>query len=154
MLLPWLAADPDDHDGRALPGPGGRGRKPLRCPGHVPALFIFAGTVGPLRGGAARAPAGWQRADLHPISQPAAVAGRFVFYAAAGGRIRVVALDVRTGRTVWSKAASSAANAPGQPSAATARNDARIREAITAKTPLPLYASLPPAWPRQCSWSR
>jgi hypothetical protein len=60
-------------------------------------------------------PSGWKRSELEPISQPAAVAGRFVFYAAAAGGIRVVALDARSGRTVWSRPASSASNAPGQP---------------------------------------
>jgi outer membrane protein assembly factor BamB len=58
---------------------------------------------------------GWTRADLEPIDQPAAVAGRFVFYAAAHGRVSIVALDARNGHTLWTKPASTGANAPGQP---------------------------------------
>ena len=60
---------------------------------------------------------GWTRADLRPVSQPAAVSGRFVLYVAAGGGLEVVGLDARSGRTLWSRSASSSANAPGQPPA-------------------------------------
>jgi outer membrane protein assembly factor BamB len=57
----------------------------------------------------------WRRADLDPVSQPAAVAGRLVVYVARRGGLDVAALDERTGSTIWSSKASPAENAPGQP---------------------------------------
>lgn len=45
---------------------------------------------------------GWLRSDLHPVTQPVAMGGKFVFYEAAKQRLRVIALDARSGKTVWS----------------------------------------------------
>lgn len=62
--------------------------------------------------GAAR---GWRRADLTAVTQPVAVGDRFVFYAARRGGLQVVALDARTGRTLWAAPATQSNIAPGQP---------------------------------------
>ena len=81
-------------------------------------LALVAASLMPVASSAARgagAPKGWTRSDLEPINQPAAVAGRFVFYAAAHGRVSVMALDASDGHTVWAKPASTGGNAPGQP---------------------------------------
>jgi hypothetical protein len=56
---------------------------------------------------------GWQRSDLTPVTQPVAIAGNFVFYDGSGRRLRVVALDARTGKTAWSLPASSSGMTPG-----------------------------------------
>src|SRR5439155_11498659 len=82
------------------------------------ALAVVAASLMPVASSAARGGGtakGWTRSDLEPINQPAAVAGRFVFYAAAHGRVSVMALDARDGHTVWAKPASTGGNAPGQP---------------------------------------
>ena len=55
----------------------------------------------------------WRRADLTPVTQPVAVAGKFVFYDGSSGRLRVVALDARTGATAWSLPASISDVTPG-----------------------------------------
>jgi PQQ-like domain len=60
---------------------------------------------------------GWRRADLHAVTQPVAVGTRFVFYAARRGKLQVVAIDARTGVTVWTAPATSSDIAPGQPPA-------------------------------------
>src|SRR5919201_1461575 len=62
--------------------------------------------------GAAR---GWRRADLTAVTQPVAVGDRFVFYAARRGGLQIVALDARTGRTLWAAPATQSNIAPGQP---------------------------------------
>jgi outer membrane protein assembly factor BamB len=64
---------------------------------------------------AAGVPAGWQRIDLHPVTQPAAISGRVVVLAARAGRLWLLGLDARTGKTRWSQPASTGENAPGQP---------------------------------------
>jgi PQQ-like domain len=58
---------------------------------------------------------GWRRLDLHPVSQPAAVAGRLVVYVARRDGLGVAALDARSGSTAWSSKASPSGNAPGEP---------------------------------------
>jgi outer membrane protein assembly factor BamB len=56
---------------------------------------------------AAAAGAGWARTDLKPVSQPYLAGGRFVLYVAGTTGLQVVALDPKTGRTVWTRAASA-----------------------------------------------
>jgi outer membrane protein assembly factor BamB len=56
---------------------------------------------------AAAAGAGWVRTDLKPVSQPYLAGGRFVLYVAGTTGLQVVALDPKTGRTVWTRAASA-----------------------------------------------
>src|SRR4051794_29084055 len=56
---------------------------------------------------------GWQRVDLHAVTQPRAVGHRFVLYAAKGGELQVVALDAISGTTAWSVAASPSIITPG-----------------------------------------
>src|SRR5438128_806388 len=58
---------------------------------------------------------GWERVDLRAVTQPAAVGNRFVFYVADRGGLQVVALDARTGATVWAAAATPSEIAPGEP---------------------------------------
>jgi outer membrane protein assembly factor BamB len=59
--------------------------------------------------------ASWKRSDIRPVTQPAAVADRLLVYAATRGGLRVLALNARTGATVWSDYGSPSLNAPGQP---------------------------------------
>jgi outer membrane protein assembly factor BamB len=72
-------------------------------------LTCWVGT----RPASAQAP-GWARPDLKPVTQPAVVGNRVVVYVAAGGGLRVVALDAGTGQTVWSYDASTSEMAPGE----------------------------------------
>jgi hypothetical protein len=58
---------------------------------------------------------GWSRPDLHPVTQPAPAGNRVIVLVAARGRLRLLGLDSRTGRTRWSQPASTGDNAPGQP---------------------------------------
>ena len=83
-------------------------------------VFVLAAmsTLLAIGDGAAAARAGgvrWTFAKFRPVSQPSAVASRFVLYAAGSGGLRVVALDVRSGRPVWTALASPSAIAPGVP---------------------------------------
>jgi outer membrane protein assembly factor BamB len=57
----------------------------------------------------------WHRTDLKPVSQPVPAGGRVVVYTAAGGRLHVLGLDARSGRTVWSREATPSVIAPGVP---------------------------------------
>ena len=57
----------------------------------------------------------WRRSDLKPVTQPAPLGGRFLLYAASEGGLRILALDARSGSTVWSAVASPSGIAPGQP---------------------------------------
>ena len=57
---------------------------------------------------------GWKRPDLRPVSQPSVVGDRVVLYVAAGGGLRVLALDAATGTTVWSHDATTSEMAPGE----------------------------------------
>jgi hypothetical protein len=61
----------------------------------------------------AQAPAGWQRTDLRPVTQPALAGGLFVLYASAPGGLELIAVDPATGRTVWSHPASPAGTTQG-----------------------------------------
>jgi hypothetical protein len=51
-------------------------------------------------------PAGWVRADLKPVTQPQLVSGRLLLFVAAGGGLQLLALDPKTGKTVWHASAS------------------------------------------------
>jgi outer membrane protein assembly factor BamB len=70
-------------------------------------LAVFAVSAAPASA------AGWARADLHPVTQPAPVGGLFALFVAQDGRLSVVGLDAATGATVWSAAASTSRAAPG-----------------------------------------
>ena len=61
----------------------------------------------------ARAFVGWRRADFRAVTQPVGVGTRFVFYVAHRGGLRVVALDARTGKTLWAAPATPSVIAPG-----------------------------------------
>ena len=50
---------------------------------------------------------GWVRTDLKPVSQPYRAGGRFVLYVQGSAGLDVVALDSKTGRTVWKIDASA-----------------------------------------------
>ena len=65
--------------------------------------------------GKARALDGWRRPDVKAVTQPAAVGNRLLVYAARRGLLEVVALDARTGSTVWSAPATPSGIAPGEP---------------------------------------
>jgi hypothetical protein len=52
--------------------------------------------------------------DLRPVSQPVVAGDRAVLYVAASGGLRVVALDLATGTTVWSRDATTSDMAPGE----------------------------------------
>ena len=47
------------------------------------------------------------------MTQPVGVGTRFVFYVAHRGGLRVVALDARTGKTLWAAPATPSVIAPG-----------------------------------------
>lgn len=92
---------------------GVRGR--WRRVGAVAVVGALAGAVCVgVVGSSAATVSGWARRDLMPVTQPMAVAGRFVVVVASGGGLRVVGLDARTGSTVWSQPASASRVAPGQ----------------------------------------
>jgi hypothetical protein len=63
--------------------------------------------------GAPACAAGWTRADLRPVTQPAPVGARLVLYVAEGGGLTVTGLDAATGATVWSTEASTSEIVPG-----------------------------------------
>src|SRR5262249_33137063 len=50
---------------------------------------------------------GWSRTDLTPVTQPAAVGNHLLLYVASKGTLRIAALDPRTGKTIWSRAATT-----------------------------------------------
>ena len=62
----------------------------------------------------AQAPAGWQRTDLRPMTQPALAGGLFVMYASAAGGLELIAVNPATGGTAWSHPASPAETTQGQ----------------------------------------
>ena len=57
--------------------------------------------------------AGWQRTDLRPVSQPVSSGGHVLLYAGGGGGLQLVALDPKTGKTVWTRPATPSAAASG-----------------------------------------
>jgi PQQ-like domain len=63
--------------------------------------------------GAPACAAGWTRADLRPVTQPAPVGARLVLYVAEGGSLNVTGLDAATGATAWSTEASTSDIVPG-----------------------------------------
>jgi hypothetical protein len=78
-------------------------------------LLAAAAAVALLLPAAARAqaPAGWQRTDLRPMTQPALAGGLLVMYARARDGLELIAVDPGTGRTVWSQPASPADTTQG-----------------------------------------
>jgi PQQ-like domain len=109
-------------------------------------------------------PAGWQRTDLRPVTQPVAAGGLLVMYASQGGGLRVVAVDPGTGRTVWAQLASPSDITPGETPSLLVRGDtvvylARNLEdsaaltAADAHTGVTRWESLPAlfsTWPGAC----
>src|SRR5262249_38380855 len=80
------------------------------------AAGVAAAIVGGVAGsGDARGLSGWHRTDVKAVTQPAAVGGRLVVYAVRRGFLEVVALDARTGSTVWSAPATPSEIAPREP---------------------------------------
>jgi outer membrane protein assembly factor BamB len=75
-------------------------------------LAVVSGTSHPAH---AAEPQGWTRSDLHPVTQPAPIGGRFVVLAVMRGRLRLVGLNARTGATVWSHPASASEVTQGVP---------------------------------------
>ena len=76
--------------------------------GHSSARSATSSTTA---GGAAKSCAtparGWDRTDLHPVTQPALAGCNFLVYTASAGALHVTALDAATGRTVWQADASA-----------------------------------------------
>src|SRR4051812_6621643 len=62
----------------------------------------------------AQTPAGWQRTDMRPMTQPALAGGLFVMYARGTAGLQVSAVDPATGRTAWSQPASPSEVTQGQ----------------------------------------
>jgi outer membrane protein assembly factor BamB len=92
-------------------------RPPIRAAAAVAATAaaaVLACSVSALPAPAQTQTPGWARPDLQPVTQPAVVGDRVVLYVAAGGGLRVVALDAGTGQTVWSYDASTSEMAPGE----------------------------------------
>jgi hypothetical protein len=86
----------------------------------VGSLILAAAAVYAIGGGDGGAPAAasaWSRRDLRPLTQPAPLAGRLVLLVAGGGGPQIIALDGRTGATVWSAGVSPSVIAPGEPPA-------------------------------------
>lgn len=80
------------------------------------AAVVPAAAAGAVAGSSeARTLTGWHRADVKAVTQPAAVGNRLVVYAARRGLLEVVALDTKTGVTVWSAPATPSGIAPGEP---------------------------------------
>src|SRR3954471_3129201 len=77
------------------------------CAAGIAALLVGA------RSGAGAA-AGWVRADLRPVTQPALLGGAIVLYTSQKGGLRVLALDPHDGRTLWSRPATASSVAPGE----------------------------------------
>ena len=57
----------------------------------------------------------WKRTDLRPVTQPAVVGDRVLLYVVDGHRLRVIALDARSGATVWSDQAFQSGVTNGVP---------------------------------------
>jgi outer membrane protein assembly factor BamB len=81
----------------------------------VAAVAVASSAVTVATSGISRTERSWRRADLHAVTQPVAVGDRIVVLASRSGRLWLVGLDAKTGKTRWSQAASPGANAPGQP---------------------------------------
>ena len=74
---------------------------------------LVAGCSGGGSHSSAKPTAGWVRSDLKPVTQPELAGGLVVLYVAAGGGLQVVALDPKTGRTLWHDRASPGSTTPG-----------------------------------------
>ena len=74
-------------------------------------LLTLAGCGGSSRRGPI--PGRWARTDFLAVSQPIGIGGRFIVLTATPRGLRVVALDARSGSTVWSDAATPTETAPG-----------------------------------------
>lgn len=79
-----------------------------------PVVLVWLLALGAAQAGANAPAHRWRRTDLTPVTQPAAADGAFVFYDASGHRLQLVALDARTGKTLWKKPASVSGVTPGQ----------------------------------------
>ncbi len=90
-----------------------RSELPQRAIALVGALVIIALVSGFTDRSSVASPRGWKRTDLQPVTQPVALAGRFLFYDARDGGMRVVAVDARTGRTLWTRPATRSEMTPG-----------------------------------------
>jgi outer membrane protein assembly factor BamB len=93
---------------------GGRRRLSVRPLASLVALVLGVFALGGEATVANADALGWVHSGLRPVSQPAAIADRFVFYAASGGGLRVVALNASSGTTAWSAVASPSVVAPGE----------------------------------------
>jgi hypothetical protein len=84
---------------------------------RIAAIVVLAGSllVSSAQAGSGATGYRWQRTDLTPVTQPVAVDGAFVFYEASGRHLHLVALDARTGKTLWSKLASVSDLTQGAP---------------------------------------
>lgn len=82
----------------------------MRC--SLAVLCVLSAVLAVGAGAAGHAGA-WHRADLRPVTQPSVVAGRVVVYAEVDRQLRLLALSARTGRTLWSQAASPSYVTPG-----------------------------------------
>ena len=84
---------------------------------RIAAIVVLAGSllVSSAQAGSGATGHRWQRTDLTPVTQPVAVDGAFVFYEASGRHLHLVALDARTGKTLWSKLASVSDLTQGAP---------------------------------------
>src|SRR3954471_15198271 len=112
----------------------------------------------------AQTPAGWQRTDMRPMTQPALAGGLFVMYARGTAGLQVVAVDPATGRTAWSQPASPSEVTQGQGPVLTVAGaevvflgrDAGTRAKLTAadaRTGAILWQSAPATfttWPGIC----
>lgn len=74
-------------------------------------MLTLAGCGGSRHHG--KTPGRWARTDFLAVSQPIGVGGRFIVLTATPRGLRVVALDARSGSTVWSEPATPTETAPG-----------------------------------------
>jgi hypothetical protein len=128
----------------------------------VAALAAIAATA--LAGTADSAgPAGWKRTDLRPVTQPVSAGGRLLLYAGTRGGLELVALDPRSGATVWTRPATPSATPPGTSPALVGDDRAVVymkrvgkSAAIAAVDPRDgkqiwsSEAGLIPTWPQNC----
>lgn len=83
------------------------------CSGGGSKSATVTTTTATTLGGPVKAAVGWVRSDLKPVTQPEPAGPGLVLYVQAGGGLEVVALDAKTGRTLWQKNASPGAITPG-----------------------------------------
>jgi hypothetical protein len=134
-----------------------------RLTGRVLVVLLALALLAPATA-RAQAPAGWQRTDLRPVTEPLSAGGLFVMYAGRAGGLEVVAVDPATGRTVWTQPASPSDITPGETATLTVVGDtvsylARSIEdtakltAAEARTGAPRWqtaSSFFTTWPGEC----